>query len=93
MASDPEAQIQLARLLRDESLRAVAVNALRAAVDERFELLVEGIIIEAMASDDVIDQESAVSFISLRLQSLNSVLTEQQTSRLLEAVREKIAAW
>jgi hypothetical protein len=93
MASDPEAQIQLARLLRDESLRAVAVNALRAAVDERFELLVEGIIIEAMASDDVTDQESAVSFISLRLQSLNSVLTEQQTSRLLEAVREKIAAW
>jgi hypothetical protein len=93
MASDPEAQTQLARLLRDESLRAAPAGVLRDAVDARFDVLIEGIVGEALASDDVTDQASALSFVELRLQSLSSVLSEQQTSRLLQAVREKIAAW
>jgi hypothetical protein len=93
MASDPEAQTQLARLLRDESLRSAPADVLREAIDERFDVLVEGIVGEALASDDVTDQASGISFVQLRLQSLSSVLSEHQTSRLMEGVREKIAAW
>jgi hypothetical protein len=93
MAGDPEAQIQLARLLRDDSLRSATLDDLSSAIDHGFDLLVDGIVAEAAASDDVTDQDSALSFVSLRLQSLASVLDERQTSRLLESVRAKISAW
>jgi hypothetical protein len=93
LATDPEAQIQLARLLRDESLRFASRGELRAAIDAGFGLLVEGVVAEAAASDDVFDRESGLSFVQLRLQSLGAVLDDRQTSRLLEAVEEKIEAW
>jgi hypothetical protein len=93
MATDPEAQTQLARLLRDESLRSAPPDQLRAAVDRSSELLVEGLVAEAAASDDVLDQPSALSFVRLRLDTLRGVLSEQQTSHLYEAVRGKIEAW
>jgi hypothetical protein len=93
MAIDPEAQTQLARLLRDDSLRLAQPEAVRGAVDERFDVLIEGIVAEAAASDDVLDTETALSFVRLRLEVLESVLSESQSSRLFEAVREKIEAW
>lgn len=93
MAVDPEAQAQLARLLRDESLRSASEDELRAAIDRRFGTLVEGLVAEASSSDDVTDRETGLSFVQLRLRSLSSVLDEQMTSRLLEGVREKISQW
>ena len=93
MATDPEAQTQLARLLRDESLRAASPNELHEAVEAGFDLLVEGLVAEAAASDDVLDQDSALSFVRMRLETLTSVLDESQASRLFEAVRGKIEAW
>jgi hypothetical protein len=93
MATDPEAQTQLARLLRDESLASASPFQLHAAIDTGFDLLVRGIVAEASASDDVIDQESALSFVRLRLETLGKVLTEPEASRLFEAVRAKIEAW
>ena len=93
MATDPEAQAQLARLLRDESLRSASDAELRRAVDRGFEALVEGVVAEAAASDDVTGQESAMSFVQLRLQSLTPVLEDKQAARLVEAVREKISRW
>lgn len=93
MAVDPEAQAQLARLLRDESLRSASEDELRAAIDRRFGTLVEGLVAEASSSDDVTDRETGLSFVQLRLRSLSSVLDVQMTSRLLEGVREKISQW
>ena len=93
MATDPEAQAQLARLLRDETLRHASPMELRGAVDAGLALVVEGLVAEASASDDVQDRDSALSFVKLRLESLRSVLTEPQASRLFEAVRAKIEAW
>ena len=93
MATDPEAQTQLARLLRDESLRSAPIGDVREAVDAGFELLADGLVAEAIASDDVIDHESALTFVRLRLESLKSLLTEPQASRLFLAVQGKIEAW
>jgi hypothetical protein len=93
MATDPEAQTQIARLLQDEGLRTASREAVRTAVDTAFEALVAGIVAEAAASDDVVDRESGLSFLQLRLQSLASVLDEAQASRLLEAARERMEAW
>jgi hypothetical protein len=93
MATDPEAQTQLARLLEDESLRHASVERLREAVDMGFDLLVDGLVAEAAASDDVFDNESAVSFVRLRVDALESVISEAQASRLLQRVQAKIEAW
>ena len=93
MAIDPEAQTQLARLLRDESLVHASPFQLHAAIDKGFEVLVQGLVAETAASDDVTDEESALSFLRLRLETLENVLTQPQASRLFEAVRGKIEAW
>ena len=93
MANDPEAQAQLARLLRDESLRSASLDRLSSAIDAGFDLLVDGLVAEVAASDDVLDQQSARDFVRLRLETLGGVLTEAQTSRLLAAVQGKIEAW
>lgn len=93
MATDPEAQTQLARLLGDESLRSASRDQLAAAADARFDLLVDGIVAEAAASDDVLDRDSALTFVQLRLRSFAGVLSQEQASRLLGAVQEKIASW
>jgi hypothetical protein len=93
MATDPEARTQLARLLRNESLVAASPSELHAAIETGFDLLVQGLVAETSASDDVIDRESGLSFARLRLETLQSVLMPEQTSRLFEAVRGKIEAW
>jgi hypothetical protein len=74
-------------------MRFATLEALREAVDASFELVVDGLVAEAAASDDVIDRESALSFVRLRLETLESVLTQSQASRLVEAVQGKIEAW
>jgi hypothetical protein len=93
MAIDPEAQAQLARLLADESLRAAPQDALSRAIDTHFDLLVDGIVAEAAASDDVFDRDSGLEFAAKRVDNLGGALTSQQQSRLLTAVRGKIEAW
>jgi hypothetical protein len=93
MASDPEAQAQLARLLRDDSLRVATEESVAKAVDDGFDVLVEGIVAEAAASDDVLDQETAAGFVRLRIESLKGVLTGGQSARLKAAVLDKIASW
>ncbi len=93
MANDPETQTQLARLLRDESVRTATPDQLRTAVEAGFDVLVEGVVAEASASDDVFDHDSAVSFVRLRIDALKTVLDDAQASRLFEAVQGKIEAW
>ena len=93
MAGNPEARTQLARLLGDERLRAAPIEAVREAVDEQFDLLVDGLVAETAASDDVMDRETGLSFARLRVDALQAVLSESQAIRLYEAVRGKIEAW
>lgn len=93
MATDPEAQAQLARLLADESLRAASREALMTAINAHFELLANGIVAEAAASDDVFDRDSGLEFATKRVENLGGALTAEQQSRLLTAVQGKIEAW
>ena len=93
MASDPEAQAQLARLLADESLRSASASDLARAIDAGFNRLVDGIVAEATASDDVFDNESGLEFAAKRVDNLSSALTNGQQARLREALRGKIEAW
>lgn len=93
MAGNPEARTQLARLLGDERLRSAPIEVVREAVDEQFDLLVDGLVAETAASDDVMDRETGLSFARLRVDALQAVLSESQAIRLYEAVRGKIEAW
>ena len=93
MAGDPEARTQLARLLGDERLRSAPIEVVREAVDEQFDLLVDGLVAETAASDDVMDRETGLSFARLRVDALQAVLSESQAVRLYGAVRGKIEAW
>jgi len=93
MSGDPEARTQLARLLGDERLRSAPIEAVCQAVDEQFDLLVDGLVAETAASDDVMDRETGLSFARLRVDALRAVLSESQAAWLYEAVRGKIEAW
>jgi len=93
MAIDPEAQAQLARLLADESLRVASSDALSAAIDAHFDVLIAGIVAEAAASDDVFDRDSGLEFARKRVEYLRSAMNDEQQARLLEGVRGKIEAW
>lgn len=93
MATDPEAQAQLARLLADESLRAASEQTLSRAIEAGFKRLVDGIVAEAAASDDVFDRDSALEFVTKRFDNLSSVLTQGQQARLLDEIQGKIEAW
>jgi hypothetical protein len=93
MATDPEALAQLSRLL-GEALPAAAPEAdVQAAVESRFQRLVDGLVAEAAASDDVYDRDSAFEFVEARLPDLRGWLSEQQATRLRDAVRGRIERW
>ena len=93
MAEFSEALAQIARLLGDDRLRQASREEVRASMASRFGRLVEGLIDEAMASDDVIDRESALAFLDDRLSFLGSLLSDDERSRLREALQEKIESW
>jgi hypothetical protein len=93
MATDQEALAQLARLLGDMSLRSASSETAREQVERGFERLVDGLLTEAVASDDVINHHSALAFISDRLQFFGPLLSDDQRTRLKEALMEKIEAW
>ncbi|MPZ49205.1 MAG: hypothetical protein GEU75_07880 [Dehalococcoidia bacterium] len=93
MAEDPEALTQLSRLLGEQRLAGASPEALRPLVEERFSTLVEGLVAETAASDDVIDRESALSYLESRLERLEPLIGADQASRLMQALRDKIDTW
>jgi hypothetical protein len=93
MATDLEALAQLSRLLGETLEAGVSRSDAAAAIERRFERLVDGLVAEAAASDDVYDRDSAFEFVDARLQDLLLFLSEDQSSRLRDAVRGKIEAW
>jgi hypothetical protein len=92
MAADLELRVQLARLL-GEAAPPASDDELQALVEAHFGRLVEGLVAEAIASDDVSDKESAETFVAARLADLAGLLSTDQRSRLEAAIREKIEAW
>jgi len=90
MAERPEARAQLVRLI---GLEIDPGPALAAAVDARFDLLLDGITAELTASDDVFDRESARAFLASRLAFLGDLLTPAQRSRLSDSLEKRIEAW
>ncbi len=92
MAERPEARAQLVRLIGLE-IDPGPAPAVAAAVDARFDLLLDGITAELIASDDVFDRESARAFLASRLAFLGDLLTPAQRSRLSDALEKRIEAW
>jgi hypothetical protein len=93
MSTGPEAVVQLARLLDDPRLREASPGDMHAAIDARFQMLVEGIIAEASASDDVFDRDSALSFVIARVEFLAPILDNRQRRLLLESLSSQVTTW
>jgi hypothetical protein len=83
----------LARLLGSDSVTTAPVEQVQNLVDNGFDHVVDGLLAEASASDDVFDRESARGFVDARLDFLGTLLSPAQRSRLREALRAKIEAW
>jgi len=93
MATDPEALTQLSRLI-GEPLSPIATPAeVQRVIEEHLETLRDGIVAEAAASDDVFDRESALEFVTARVDDLAKWLNGAQRARLLEALQGKIDTW
>ena len=93
MATHPEALAQLSRLLGEALPSAASRSEAQVVVERHFSELIEGLVAEAAASDDVFDRDSAYEFIDARLRDLAAWLSDEQLSRLRGAVRGKIEAW
>ena len=93
MANHPEALAQLARLLSDERLVGATPDEVRSAIETGFERLIDGLVAEASASDDVSDRDSALYYVEDRLRFLSPMIGEQQRQRLRQAIQERIASW
>ncbi len=93
MATDPEALTQLSRLV-GESISPVATPAeVQRVLEGRLDKLMDGIVAEAAASDDVSNRESAFEFVTARLDDLAKWLSAAQRARLLDAAQGKIDTW
>ncbi len=93
MAEDPEALAQIARLLGVDGLRSASAEEVGRAVQTRLSLLVDGLLAEAAASDDVSDRESALAFLADRLRFLGPLLSADQRAQVWDALLTKVAAW
>jgi hypothetical protein len=93
MATDPETLTQLSRLVGEPISPTATPAEVQHALEDRLDTLTDGIVAEAAASDDVFDRESALDFVTARLQDLSKWLTDAQQARLLESLRGKIDTW
>jgi hypothetical protein len=95
---------QLARLLGDEALPASVsadegalsseqMERLRASVEASLPRLAQGLLEEAVASDDVVDTASADAFLEDRLLFLGDLLTEEQSRAIREEYRKASERW
>jgi hypothetical protein len=93
MATDPEALTQLSRLVGESISPDATPTEVQRVLDQHLDRLKDGIVAEAAASDDVFDHDSAVEFVTLRVDDLAKWLSEAQRARLLDGLRGKIDTW
>ena len=106
--SERAAIVQLARLLgKEEFYRRLSLTegaeppaldeerlaALRSLVDERPEALAEGLAVEAVVSDDVVDAASAKVYLEDRLAFFEGLLTMGQRRLVREGFARLVARW
>jgi hypothetical protein len=106
--SERVAIVQLARLLgKEEFYRRLSLaegaeppaldegrlTALRSLVDERPEALVEGLAVEAVVSDDVVDATSAKVYLEDRLAFFGELLTEKQRRAVRKGFQRVTKRW
>ena len=106
--SERVAIVQLARLLgKEEFYRRLSLAegaeppaldderlvALRSLVDERPEALVEGLAVEAVVSDDVVDAASAKVYLEDRLAFFGELLTEEQRRAVRKGFQRVTKRW
>ncbi len=95
---------QLTRLLGEEALSSELFAAgdhlsqeqrerLQAAVEAGLPRLVQGLLEEAVASDDVVDAASADAFLEDRLLFLGDLLTEEQREAIRGEYRKASQRW
>ncbi|MEX1253619.1 MAG: hypothetical protein WEE64_04700 [Dehalococcoidia bacterium] len=68
-------------------------GTLRGLIDERLDDITRGLIEEAAASDDVLDPESALSYLDDRLRTLDALLSPEQAARIRASFTERTQAW
>lgn len=66
---------------------------LRALIDEHIDAVARRLLDEAVASDDVIDRESADAYLEDRLATFGDLLSDAQAERLRAAFREGTKSW
>ena len=66
---------------------------LAALIDKRLDAIVETLVAEAAASDDVVDSRSASGFAADRLAELSDLLTETQRGAILLRFENLTAGW
>ena len=108
MATNPEALLQLARILgRDElfdrlgsrgtgppaELSEAQLAAARSLAEERVEQLVRALLEEAAACDDVIDAASGLAYLEDRLAFLGELLSEETRARLRQGYGVVVRGW
>jgi hypothetical protein len=95
---------QLARLLGDDAFANESFETgddlpqerrqrLQAAVEAHLPHIVQGLLEEAVASDDVIDAASADAFLDDRLLFLSDLLTDEQRQAIREGYRRASRRW
>ena len=89
----PQLLTQLARLTRDDRLPFLPPQALNQAIEGSFPNLVDGLLREAAASDDVTDRHSALLYLEDRLSSFSGLLGQDLTARLRAALEERVSSW
>ena len=89
----PQLLTQLARLTGDDRLPFLPPQALNQAIESTFPNLVDGLLGETAASDDVVDRSSALLYLEDRLASFSGLLGEDLTARLRAALEERVSSW
>jgi hypothetical protein len=93
MATDPEALTQLSRLVGESISPTTTPAEVQRVVEQHLDSLMDGIVAEAASSDDVFDRQSALEFVTARVDDLAKWLSETQRARLLDAAQGKIDTW
>jgi hypothetical protein len=93
MATDPEALTQLSRLAGEPISPSATPAEVQRVLDPHLDQITDGMLAEAVSSDDVFDRESALEFVTSRLDELAKWLGDAQRTRLLEGLRGKIDRW
>jgi len=86
-------ELRLDRGRPQQALDDGQVATLRRLVEERLEHVVSGLVEEAAASDDVVDQASAQACLDARLRDLKPFLSAGQVRRIRTAVLARTARW